>query len=66
MWKGNSSSLGKAYESTEHKIVKAVLDKNGGFLKRHLVLSSSVIGKLRTTGVINDTVHVKMRVSTRI
>lgn len=56
-------NLSKDYGSDEDKIVNAVIDKNEGFLKRHMVLSSSIVGKLRTTGVLNDMTNVKMKVS---
>ncbi|CAG2214706.1 unnamed protein product [Mytilus edulis] len=54
-------NLSKDYGSDEDKIVNAVIDKNEGFLKRHMVLSSSIVGKLRTTGVLNDMANVKMK-----
>ncbi|XP_052057505.1 uncharacterized protein LOC127698190 [Mytilus californianus] len=54
-------NLNKNYGSDEDKIVNAVIDKNEGFLKRHMVLSSSIVGKLRTTGVLNDVANVRMK-----
>ena len=59
----NSLMLRKDYGSEEDKILKTIFDKNEGFLRRHLVLSPSVVGKLQTTGVINEVARARMRVS---
>jgi hypothetical protein len=47
----------------ENRIVQEVIYQNEAFLRRHLVLSSTVVDKLQDKGVITDVTKRTMMVS---